>query len=151
MRLSAEDRLELLDAYGRYCHAFDSGDAQAAAGLFAEDGCFAYVGSRDFEGRAAIAGLFERRHAGAPGIRHFVSGIVVEPSPEGASGRAYAIVLRMGPGEPLRVITIGQYDALWVRLAEGWRLKRRAFTAWLDPALIDAPLTAPTQSRDEPE
>ena len=150
MQLSAEDRVEILDAYGRYCHAFDSGDAQTAAALFAEDGRFAYVGSRDFAGREAIAALFERRHAGAPGIRHLVSGIVVEPSPEGASGRAYVVVLRMGPGEPLRVITIGQYDDLWVRLAEGWRLKRRAYTAWLDPALIDAPLTAPTRPADDP-
>jgi hypothetical protein len=140
VHLAAEDRLEILDTYGRYCLDFDGGNAAGGAGHFAADGEFVYVGSRAFEGRDAIRAMFERRQAAAPGIRHFVGNIVLEPALEGVLGHAYVIVLRMGPGAPLRVVTIGQYDDLWVRLAEGWRIKRRTFTAWLDPSLIDAPL-----------
>lgn len=142
MQLTADDRLDILDAYGRYCIDFDGGNAAGAAARFTEDGRFVYTGSRTFEGRDAIASLFARRHTAAPGIRHVVSNIVLDPTPEGAVGRAYVVVLRLGTGEPLRVVTIGQYDDVWIKLGDGWRMKQRTYTEWLDASLIDAPLTA---------
>ena len=69
----AEDRAAIGDLLARYCHNFDTGDADGVAGLFTEDGVFdpGVTGFGPFEGREIIrapAGTFDRvRSAGVGG------------------------------------------------------------------------------------
>jgi hypothetical protein len=154
MALLPEDRLEIINLYGRYSAAFDSGDAPGWAGLFTEDGCFEIVAAqRRYTGRSELEAFAGRRHQ--PGMLHFVSNITLDATDEGTAGRAAVLVLRAQAAgtrvlelgeirdelaEPaaLRVLNIGAYDDAFVRTADGWRFARRRFTSWLDPSLVDA-------------
>ncbi len=141
MTLQADDRLDLMDLYARYSSRFDEGDADGWAALFTENGVFDIVGTgRPYEGREALAKFLGRIRQQSPGIRHFVSNMAFQPSGDGAVGEAAVIVLRFGTGQ-LRMLNVGGYRDELVRADGGWRFKRRAFTSWLDPDLLDAPLS----------
>ena len=58
MPLSLADRVEILELLGRYAHAIDSGDGEAYAGCFTDDGVIALrsSGLHAAEQRAACRG-----------------------------------------------------------------------------------------------
>ena len=68
------------------------------------------------------------------GSRHWNNGWHIAPSPEGAWGRVYWMVLDVGSGEPVGDLpgvvgwthrSTGVYDDVYVKAAKGWRIKSR--------------------------
>ncbi|MEV6041440.1 nuclear transport factor 2 family protein [Nonomuraea sp. NPDC052116] len=139
LRLTCEQHQEIIDLYARYSHAFDEGRADEVAALFTEDGVFAREGAAPVVGRDGLAALVRAAAERAPGMRHVVSGILVEASEEGAVGQAYALALVVGDAD-LRLATFGRYDDAFVPTPEGWRLRVRRFTPFLPAALANAVL-----------
>jgi hypothetical protein len=135
--LTAQDYLDIQELANRYAYGLDSGAENGTgsvyAGVFAEDAEFhgpaAFKGGPPFD----AAGRESLRKFAVPGrgtayVRHFMSDHLIEPSPEGARGKVYLLVIDIGQdGKPTSVNMGGHYEDVYVRTAEGWRIKRRNF------------------------
>ena len=128
--LSPLDYLEIRQLVARYAYAVDTGADGGAvyASLFAPDGAFVDRAGREIRGREALAELARRNTRGAQSAFHFIVNHVIEPSPEGATGRQYLLQLRIGEtGRPNDVFGGGTYEDTYVKTADGWRFTRRRY------------------------
>lgn len=125
------------DLYGRYAQLYDDGHAEEFAALFTDDGVFTVAGREPVCGRAAIAEAARRGHSALPGVRHLISSIAVETSPDNvaASGRAYVQAVQIDDTS-VRLVTLGVYDDRFLLGEDGrWRIAEHHFTA-LTPSRI---------------
>ena len=126
-RSAALDYLEIQQLVASYGHALDNGLAQtdngpAYAGLFTPDGV-AFRRLRGFEPLAAIA---RAQPHGPRYARHFLTNVTIAPSPEGATGEQYLVVIDPPEGgRPGRLFLGGHYEDIYVRTDGRWRYKSR--------------------------
>nr|WP_245182022.1 nuclear transport factor 2 family protein [Sinorhizobium mexicanum] len=131
--MTADDHMEILNLYGRYSFALDTGDGVLRGSTFAEDGTFAtYLSGHQPE---HVNGLIARTNEiGNRGHRHLTSNIIIEASDDGAIGQCHVLVLgRHAPydastyDEPGNGYTMktGFYRDTLVKTAQGWRFKTR--------------------------
>ncbi|NWG45981.1 MAG: nuclear transport factor 2 family protein [Alphaproteobacteria bacterium] len=123
-----------------YASAWDHGDADAFANLFAPDGTLTFA--RPIEGREAIRKTMEAGSARST-FRHVMSNIQITlEDADTARGVSYAIVLT-GPrpeGEATGPValeglgTVGEYHDVFVRTDEGWKIAARRFVPILRAA-----------------
>lgn len=127
-RLSADDRLDIMDLIARYAHTLDSGDLDGYVNNFAPDG----VLFEQHQGQAAIreyVGMLMREGRAGPlpsgdvAHRHFAGA----PTIDGKSGRAtvhsYLLWVRMGSEPP--VCAAAEYTDECVKLDGRWVFKSR--------------------------
>ena len=125
--LSVWDYLQIEQLVASYGHALDSGfgkgdNGDAYAGLYTKDG-LAFLNTKGYD---ALAALAREQPRGPNYVRHYLTHHVIEPSPEGAKGKAYLSVLDIGEhGKPSTVFLGGHYEDTYVRTADGWRIKTR--------------------------
>ena len=135
--LTAQDYLDIQALANRYAYRLDSGAENGTgsvyASVFAADAEFhgppAVKGGQPFDaaGREALQ-KFAVPGRGTAYVRHFMSDHLIEPSPEGARGKVYLLVIDIGQnGTPTSVNMGGHYEDIYVKTAEGWRIKRRNF------------------------
>jgi len=136
--LTANDHLEIQALLHRYMFVLDScpdhGNGQAYAALYTEDGQFH---SQDVQfgvtvtGRQELArlaagssegGCAPIRERGATNQIHLNLAPVIVPSPEGARGISYLLMID-GPGH--EIYWNGWYQDVYAKTAEGWRFKSR--------------------------
>src|SRR5438128_2133607 len=141
--LSALDYAQIQQLVARYSYALDTGDdnGYAYADLFAPDGTFGRVSGRDQLAATARpgGGHYPR---GPKFVFHYTSNHVIDPSPEGATGKVYVIEIDAGePGKRTAIIEDGgHYEDVYVKTPQGWRFKSRTF-------IKTEPGTPPTQPR----
>jgi uncharacterized protein (TIGR02246 family) len=128
MGLTIEDQLAIQGLSARYNFAIDTGDGEAFAAAFVENGVLDAAGQVT-EGRAALA-EYARAFAGsvrAP--RHVVSNLVLDGDGKFATLKAY-LQLSIMSGEPPQstVLAIGGYDDTLSKEDGTWRFVRRTFT-----------------------
>lgn len=128
-----EDREAIRDLIARYGPLADSGDAEAVAALFAEDGVYAVGGMGEAKGRAAIAALISgpvHQALMADGCGHVLSSPAIDLDGDRAVARCHSIVFRHEDGEwaPVRVAA-NRWEL--ARGSTGWQVTRR------DNALLD--------------
>ncbi len=133
-----EDREAIRDLIARYGPLADSGQAEAVAALFAEDGVYAVGGMGEAKGRAAIAALISgpvHQALMADGCAHVLSSPAIDLSGDRAVARCHSVVLRHQDGEwaPVRVAA-NRWEL--ARTSEGWQVTRR------DNALLDGKAAA---------
>jgi SnoaL-like domain len=125
--LSVWDYLQIEQLVASYGHALDSGfgkgdNGDAYAGLYTRDG-LAFLNTKGYE---ALAALAREQPRGPNYVRHYITHHLIDPSPEGATGKAYLAVLDIGEhGKPNTVFLGGHYEDTYVRTPEGWRIKTR--------------------------
>jgi len=131
--LSAQDVFDIQQLGARYAYGLDTGAANGDyyANVFTVDGSFGNTVGR--EKLAALA-----RDGGGrlrlKGYQHIITNVIIEPSPEGAVGSQYVQVLTVGgPGKPPMVDHGGRYEDVYVKTAEGWRIKTRKFVSTFPP------------------
>ena len=136
--LTADDYLEIQALLHRYMFVLDScpdhDNGQAYAALYTEDGEFH---SQDVQfgitvtGRQALArlaagddsgGCGPIRRRGATNQLHLNLAPIVVPSPEGARGISYLLMID-GPGH--EIYWNGWYQDVFAKTADGWRFKSR--------------------------
>jgi uncharacterized protein (TIGR02246 family) len=127
-RLSAEDQLEIQQLMSRYSFYEDSGQAEEYASLYTVDGSFVGSGDKKVTGREALARFARERWETKPQVRtwtHWVSNIVITPTPGGAEARSYSMVVEKA-GDGYRIVKVsGKQDEL--RREDGaWRFHVRA-------------------------
>ena len=123
--LTEADYAEIQRLYARYSWALDSraDDGRAYANVFTEDGELV-VGANRTVGRERLM-AFGAGRAAAVQPRHFTSNIIISPSPEGARGSVYLLVVSQNETGESATVSTGTYDDILVKTAEGWRFKRR--------------------------
>lgn len=151
-KLTAEDYFEIQQLVYRYAHAIDTcanngydyADLYTSDGVFVDDFSdegFSQDGLVRAVGRDALArisGGADRgcEHVGWKDWSHLMLNPVITPTPEGASGRIYIVVIgEQGPDHAQR---FGGYEDEYVRTPEGWRISRRTHVrnkAWSHPLL----------------
>jgi hypothetical protein len=125
--LTALDYLEIQRLVASYGHALDNGLAQtdngpAYAGLFTPDG----VAFRRLKGFEPLAAIARAQPHGPTYARHILTNVTIAPSPEGATGEQYLVVIDPPEGgKPGRLFLGGHYEDIYVKTAEGWRYKSR--------------------------
>ena len=121
--LSAVDYVKIEQLYTRSAVAFDSVRAQGAAfaSTFTADGVMTRVGVTATGTRA----LEEFAAANPPGLRTWMSNLVLVPTPDGATGRVYVMV--KGPNARAPVADVGTFEDELVRAGDGWRFQRRSY------------------------
>ncbi len=123
--LTTMDYIEIRKLVAGYAYGLDGGadNGYQYADLFAADG---HVFGRT-TGRENIANLARREPHGPQYTRHFLTNVVIDPSPEGATGRQYLAVIDIGEdGKPTSIFLGGRYDDVYERTPQGWRFKSRS-------------------------
>ena len=150
--LTALDYAEIQQLAARYGHAIDTcaNNGYDYADLYTPDGTFTdmftdegykqggLVRARGREQLAAAAGGGSRgcNNVGWNGWSHLLVNHVIAPSPEGATGRVYLVVV--GASGPKSVEREGGYEDVYVKTAAGWRFRSRTHVrtkAWHNPKL----------------
>jgi hypothetical protein len=113
------------------------------ADLYTEDGRFGATGTPGREALARAAGRREdgscapQRHRGPRTQIHLNMGEIIEPSPEGARGTSY---LMMIDGTGGQIYWDGWYEDIYVKTPKGWRFKQRVHVnnerAGISPAAL---------------
>ena len=71
---------------------------------------------------------------GASSRRHWTNGVVLTPTADGATGRTYYMLLNVADSPPT-VASAGHYEDVFVKTADGWRIKQRIIKPYPDPQL----------------
>jgi hypothetical protein len=135
--LTAADYVEIQQLVARYAYAVDThaDNGNAYADLFAPDGVFGgKTTGRDALAKLALSTQADR--GGPSYTRHYLTNVIISPTPEGARGSNYLVAIDVSEGgKPSSVIHGGRYDDVYVKTAEGWRFKSRQ----LHPSRIGVP------------
>jgi hypothetical protein len=126
--LSALDRIEIEQLAIRYTYGLDTvaDNGYMYADVFTPDGEFVGRQVPLTQGREALARVARSvRKGNQMYVRHFITNHVIEPAPEGATGTVYLMVVDVEEGQPSSIYIGGQYRDLYVKTADGWRIKRR--------------------------
>ena len=137
--LTPQDYIDIQQLVSSYAYGLDGNTDNGAtyANLFAPGAVF---GRPRTEGRDNLAALANTQPRGANYVRHFITNHVIEPSPGGAIGKEYAVIIDIGEnGNPGRIALGGRYDDEYVKTAQGWKFKTRTFT----PSRVDVQPPAP--------
>ena len=133
--LSTADQLAIRDVVARYSWAIDTGDVDDFVTCFASDGVLewdAFDVPLRWQGSKALRhfATYLRDQPSTAGRQHHVTNVILEPSKDGASGRAYvAVALRQGDG-PHLLNVMGWYEDIFRREGGEWRLAKRIIHDW---------------------
>jgi SnoaL-like domain len=152
MQLTALDYFEIEQLMNRYGHAIDTcanngydyADLYTADGKFIDnftDEGFKQKGLLRAQGREALAraaggGTLGCKNVGWKDWSHLMLNHVVTPTPEGAKGRVYLVVI--GEKGPNHIQRFGGYEDIYVKTPAGWRIQQRTHVrakAWHNPLL----------------
>src|SRR5580698_6126271 len=162
--LTPMDYVEIRQLVNRYAFALDTGSNNGYdyADLFAPDGEFMRPYAK---GREQLAALARGPRLGPDNTVHYIMNHVIEPTPDGAIGKAYLIEFNWaiapaqatgggagtGPANGWDIVgrkagelarTGGHYEDVYVKTPVGWRFKKRDFipsTSGADPAPLAPP------------
>lgn len=123
MALSAEDRLDAMDAVVRMYAGVDNEDAAQFASLYTEDGVFS--GSHGNNVGPAAIETFLKAHIATGlehGVRHHLTNWVFTEAEGG--GVAFTLyVLKMEVNEEMMPVATADGAGICVKTPEGWRVK----------------------------
>ena len=132
--LTTQDYIEIQQLVRKYAWALDGGDnyGYAYADLFTPDGVFLGMNQgpegRSYQGRDVLAALARTPAGGPTNQRHFTMNHVITPTPDGAIGRVYVVMLDVGiVGKPNAVNHGGHYQDVYQKTSVGWRFKKRTY------------------------
>lgn len=143
-RLAAlEDREAIRELIARYGPLADSGNAEALAALWTEDGSYEVLGFAAAQGRAAIAALITgpvHQDLMAGGVAHVLGPVTIALDGDAAEARGHSVVLRHHEGA-FMVYRVSANRWTLRRTDQGWRVNHRV-NALLDGAAAARALLA---------
>jgi hypothetical protein len=127
--LTAADYVEIQQLVARYAYAVDThaDNGYAYADLFAPDGVFGGT-TKGREALANLARTTQEDRGGPSYTRHYLTNVIIYPTPEGARGSQYLVATDVSEGgKPSSVVHGGRYDDQYVKTPQGWRFKSRQY------------------------
>jgi hypothetical protein len=134
--LTPLDYIEIQQLAIRYSYGLDTAadNGYMYADVFTPDGEFVGRTVPLTQGREALARVARSVPKANPMyVRHFIANHVIEPSPEGATGKVYVMVVDCEEWQPSSISIGGHYEDTYVRTPNGWRIKRRDARAFGPP------------------
>jgi ketosteroid isomerase-like protein len=125
--LTGADYAEIERLYGLYNQGSDFRDAEMWLSAFAEDAVFRTGPGQEQRGQAELRAGREERNQGQTGDngrRHLNSSFVITATEDGAKGRAYWVLNDVSGLAP-QAVASGYYDDVFVKTADGWKIKSR--------------------------
>ena len=146
--LTGADLAEIHHLHSLYNQGTDFGNAERWIDVFSDDGVFRIGDTGEWVGREQITEYRRQTFAPRPDnytYRHWNSSWVITPDGDGrATGRVYW--LGFDPSaEPIVITDTGVYEDIYVKTADGWRIKQRH--ARPDPASPGGGNSRPVQAR----
>ena len=130
--MTAMDYIEIQQLVAKYAYALDThaDNGYMYADLFAPDGTFGGANGKT-TGREALA-LVARNNqpekSGPLATRHFLTNVIITPTPDGAVGRQYMVLVDVGnTDKPSAIDHGGYYEDVYVKTPAGWRFKSRVY------------------------
>jgi uncharacterized protein (TIGR02246 family) len=132
-KLSAEDRLDIMELMVRYGRTLDTKDAAGYAALFAPD-AVRVTGNGTQHGRAEIQADIQKSIDGwRTTIRHFMAPPIIEGGDGNTcSVRSYVQEMVDVPEGPCYVSQVAEYQDVLVKLDGEWFFKERKIVKMLD-------------------
>ena len=122
--MSAEEIIEINHLTNKYNQAADSGNGEAFAETFTEDGILEMPGSDPIAGRAALIVSGNTFPQLIEGVRHWTNNQVVEINGDSATARCCLLLL--SAGSPPNIMTTGSYSAELIKTDQGWKFTKRS-------------------------
>ena len=133
MKLTADDRLDIMELPGRYADALDRLQPERLREVFTTDAVWEMVGRTRLDGLDAIMEFMGRPdvHPGA----HLMTNVYIESVAQdpGDGGPLVHLCSRgvypVGPSDPRNPTSVfyGRYDDDVVRTDDGWRIRHRRY------------------------
>ena len=127
-RMTAEDRLDVIDLIADYGFTLEAGDLDAFVNNFTPDGIW-QGGGGTHVGREAIktfvAGLVAKKQDGPEGHRHILGIPRVTGDGERCQAQTYVIIPGEGQEDSISLISIGTYRDEIVKLDGKWLFAHR--------------------------
>jgi hypothetical protein len=143
-QLTPADYVEIQQLVSRYPYGLDTGadTGYMYADVFTPDGTFT-SGGKTHPGREALKALaWEHRTGQGPlYVRNLATNVLIQPSPDGAVGRVFQVVVDIDDTQR-RLLNGGHYEDRYVRTPNGWRIKSRQYKPDADgppPAKLPMP------------
>lgn len=136
-KLSQMDYIEIQQLYAHYNMAVDGNDAKLLETVFTPDGEF-ISGTAHRKGRELVAATATKRER--PQVTHMATSITITPTPEGAHGTSYLMLVNLQTTPPV-IRGGGYYEDVIVKTPDGWRFKSRTYYSQAMP-----PAPAPPQN-----
>jgi hypothetical protein len=132
-RLTPQDYIEIQQLYATYSHTLDKAEGDRFASTFTADGEFTRgrAAGSGSETRTPLKGTQALTRMGSTvgGGRHFTANLTITPTPDGARGSCYLLLLD-AHNVPATLTETAIYDDTLVKTAQGWRFKKRV--VWRD-------------------
>jgi hypothetical protein len=146
--LTATDYREIQQLVARYSYALDSAAGDVYASLFTADGILRAKTDPPYEvkGRDKLAAFVTRdlKKQGPMYVHTFAANHIIQPSPQGATGRVYLVAIEIQEStNPGLIQEGGRFDDLYVKTREGWRIKTRTDV----PSKLGPRTNSPSPSR----
>jgi hypothetical protein len=129
--LTGQDYEEIKALYARYNQGSDFRDTELFLSAFAEDAVMTR-GGRDIVGMDALRADRAERYRGKTGDvgrRHMNGSYLITPTEDGATGRAYYLLLDVTTRQPTMVAS-GYYEDVFVHTSDGWRIQHRTLLSY---------------------
>jgi hypothetical protein len=126
--LTAADYVEIQQLVARYAYAVDTHaeNGYAYADLFSAAGTFGTTKGR--EALANLARTTQKDRGGPSYTRHYLTNVIIHPTPEGAKGSQYLVAIDVAEGgKPSSVVHGGRYEDRYVKTSQGWRFESRQY------------------------
>jgi ketosteroid isomerase-like protein len=128
-RLSADDRLDIMDLIARYAYTLDSGDLDGYVNNFAPDAVLFENHRGQAQIREFVASLMRQGRAGPlpsgdVAYRHFVGSPVIDGAGTTATVHSYLLWVNMGADPP--VSSAAEYTDQCVKLDGRWLFQSRS-------------------------
>lgn len=125
--LTGQDYGEIEALYARYSQGSDFRDGELFVSAFSDDATIVRADGSSIQGGPALVAERAARNQGQTGDvgrRHRTGSYLITPTAEGATGRAYYVLLDVTK-RPAETLFTGYYDDVFVRTSDGWRIKHR--------------------------
>lgn len=130
--LGPQDYAEIQHLTSRLNQGADFHDAEMWVSLWTPDGVWTPSVGPAHSGHAGLAEYRRMRReelGGRTDIRHWTNSLVITPTADGATGRLYFMMMRVNATPPVPTSS-GHYDDVYVKTANGWRIKRRTIQTY---------------------
>ena len=132
--LTAQDYTAITELYARLYQGSDLREVDVWLSNFADDAVFVFPDGKEVAGMKALRDFRVKSFGGNTGDskrRHWVSGVMLTPMPEGiAKARAYWLMID-GSGKQPVLAQSGHFDDQFVKTKDGWKFKRHVVN--MDP------------------
>ena len=127
MQLTPADHAEIRHILTSLNQGADFNDSDLWVSQWTPDGSWTRPDGESFVGHDRLREY--RRSTRVPGggassRRHWTNGVVLTPTADGATGVTYYMLLDISASPPT-VSSAGHYEDVFVRTADGWRIKQR--------------------------